>query len=131
MEAASNGAMTREQFLRARDLRVQAVVLPADIPELGGLTMYVRTLKAGQRDIFEGSRVRLDDNRKAELVVGNTRSRMVAYTACDKDGNLLFTDEDIEVLSEKNAEAMDVLYDAALALNAMRPSDLEKKLKNS
>jgi hypothetical protein len=126
----TNGSLGREAFLRAKDIRIKAVVFPDSIPELAGQTMYVRSLKSGDRDRFEGSRVRLDDNRKAELVTDNTRARMVSMTACDAAGTLLFTEGDIDALGEKNAEAMDVLYDAALELNSMRTQDLEKKLKN-
>lgn len=129
MEAGS-AALTRDAFLRARDFVIEPVTFPDTIPELGGQIIYVRTLKSGQRDRFEGSRVRINEERKAELVVDDTRARMVSMTACDKDGVLLFTEADVELLSEKNALAMDLLYDVALRLNAMRTADLEKKLKN-
>jgi hypothetical protein len=122
--------MSRESFLRAKDVVIEAVTFPDSVPELGGQTMYVRTMKARDRDMFEGSRVRLDKDRNAELVTDNTRARMVSMTACDQAGVLLFTETDIDALGEKNALAMDVLYDAALRINAMRTQDLEKKLKN-
>ena len=126
----SNGSLSRDAFLRAKDVVIAKVVFPESIPELAGQAMYVRTMKARDRDAFEASRVRLTEDRKAELVTDNTRARLVSMTACDAGGVLLFTEGDIEALGEKNALAMDVLYEEALRVNAMRTQDLEKKLKN-
>jgi hypothetical protein len=119
-------ALTREQILQARDMKLEAV----EVPEWGG-TLYVRTMKARDRDAFEASRVRLSAENKPEIVSINTRARLLSMTVCDDKGVLLFLEEDIELLGEKNAGAMDQVYEVALRINAMRNQDLEKKLKNS
>lgn len=124
-EETQQVALTREQILGAKDMLVE----PVEIPAWGG-TVYVRTMSARARDLFEGSRVRVTEDRKTEIISDNTRARLLSMCVCDEHGVLLFTEQDIAALGEKNALAADTLYDVALRLNAMRLMDLEKKLKN-
>ena len=117
--------LTRDQILGAVDLHIEAV----SVPEWGG-TLYVRNLTGKGRDAFEGSRIKIKDN-KVEMVHDNTRARLLALTVCDESGALLFSAEDIEALGEKNASTLDTLFDVAQRLAGLRPQDLEEKTKNS
>jgi len=120
------GALTREQILGASDLQIEAVF----VPEWGG-TVYVRNLNGKGRDAFEGSRVRIKDNNKVEMVHDNTRAKLLSLTVCDQSGALLFSQDDVETLGEKNASALDRLFDVAQRMSGLRPQDLEQKVKNS
>ena len=118
--------LTREQILGASDLRIEAVA----VPEWGGL-VYVRSLSGKGRDAFEGSRIRIKDNNKVEMVHDNTRARLLALTVCDERGTRVFSEEDIAALGEKDAAAVDRVFQVAQRLSALRPEDLDDKLKNS
>lgn len=113
-------------MLSALDVTIE----PLFVPEWGG-TVYVRSLDGKGRDRFEGSRVRVDAHGKIELLHDNTRARLLALTVCDADGVLQFTEEDIEALGKKNAAALDRIFDVAQRLSALRPADVEAKVKNS
>lgn len=118
--------LTRDQILRAIDLHIEAVL----VPEWGG-TVYVRNLNGKGRDAFEGSRIRIKDNNKVEMVHDNTRARLLALTVCDETGTLLFTEDDIAALGDKNASTLDRLFEVAQRLAGLRAHDLEEKTKNS
>jgi hypothetical protein len=126
MDATGKGGLTRAQILGAIDL----VIEPVFVPEWGG-TVYVRNLNGKGRDAFEGSRIRIKENNKVEMVHDNTRARLLALTVCDEAGTLVFSEEDIEALGEKNAATLDKLFDVAQRLSGLRPQDLEQKVKNS
>lgn len=118
--------LTREQILGARDFTIESM----EVPEWGG-TVYLRSLKGKGRDAFEGSRVRITDDKKVEMIHDNTRARLLSMTLCDEQGNLIFTEEDVETLGEKNAAVLDKLFDVAQRMSGLRPADVEAKLKNS
>jgi hypothetical protein len=126
MDASGKGALTRDQILGAIDLHIESVY----VPEWGG-TVYVRNLNGKGRDAFEGSRIRIKENNKVEMIHDNTRARLLALTVCDEKGTLLFTTEDIEALGEKNAATLDRLFDVAQRLAGLRAQDVEEKVKNS
>jgi hypothetical protein len=117
--------MTREQILSTKDMKIEAVFVPQ-----WENTVYVRSLNGTGLDAYQGSRVKLVDN-KVQLVHENTRARLLALTLCDEQGKLMFTEEDIEELGAKNAAALDVIFEAAQRMNGLRPQDLEEKVKNS
>ena len=119
-------ALTRDQILGAIDMKIE----PVFVPEWGG-TVYVRNLNGKGRDAFEGSRYRLKENNKVEMVHDNTRAKLLSLTLCDEHGALLFSEEDVEVLGEKNAAALDRIFDVAQRMSGLRPQDVESKLKNS
>jgi hypothetical protein len=126
MDAKGKGSLTREQMLGAIDVQIESVF----VPEWGG-TVYVRSLQGKGRDQFEGSRVRIKADGKVELVHDNTRARLLALTVCTEAGALLFSEEDVAALGEKNAAALDRIFDVAQRLSSLRPQDLEQKVKNS
>lgn len=126
MDEMGKGSLTRDQILGAIDLHIEAVF----VPEWGG-TVYVRNLNGKGRDSFEGSRIRIKENNKVEMIHDNTRARLLALTLCDESGTLLFSEEDITALGEKNASTLDMLFDVAQRLAGLRQQDLEQKVKNS
>lgn len=127
MDALGKRGLTRDQILGATDLVIEAV----QVSWCGGGTVYVRNLSGKGRDRFEGSRIRIKENNKVEMVHDNTRARLLADTICDELGTLLFSEEDIEALGEKNASDLDKLFDVAQRLSGLRPQDVEQKVKNS
>ena len=126
MEQNGHGTkgLTREQILAATDIKIEAV----DVPEWGGV-VYVRNLKGRARDKFEGSRFRMKGD-KVEILHDNTRANLLALSLCDEQGTLIFTEADIVELGEKNAAVLDRCFEVAQRLSALRPKDVEDKLKN-
>lgn len=118
-------ALTRDQILAATDSVIEAV----EVPEWGGL-VYVRNLKGRARDQFEGSRYRMKGD-KVEVIHENTRAKLLSLCLCDEAGNLLFTEQDVWALGEKNAAVLDRLFETAQRLSALRPKDVEDRVKNS
>lgn len=108
----------REQILAADDLPREAV----EVPEWG-LTVWVRTITASQRDAFEGA---LSKDQFADV-----RARLAAYALCDEDGSPLFTDADIKALGQKSAAALTRISEVAMRLNAVTTKDLDELEKNS
>lgn len=93
------------------------------------VAVYVRTMKAAERDAFETSMFEgRGSSRRQNL--DNLRARLVAKTAVDKDGNPLWKAEQVKRLGEKNAAAIDRIFDAAQRLNGMSSSDVEEMVKN-
>jgi hypothetical protein len=117
--------LTRDQILAAVDMKIEAV----DVPEWGG-TVHVRSLKGCERDLFEASRYQIK-GREVELIHENTRAKLLAVSLCDEAGAVLFSERDVVALGEKNASALDRVYEVAMRLSGLRAKDAEAKLKNS
>ena len=122
----SNGTspLTRDQILAAIDVKIE----PVECPEWGG-TIYVRNMTGKAREKFERSRYRMH-GKDIEVVHENTRASLLVASVCDKDGNLVFTEADIDALNEKNGAVLDRLFDVAQRLSAMRKEDIEARAKN-
>lgn len=89
-------------------------------PEWGG-SVFVRTMSGTERDAFE-----LDQLANPKIHI---RARLVAYTACDETGQLLFSPEDMEQLGRKNSKPLDRLFFESVRLNKISKEDIEE-LKN-
>ena len=106
--------LTREQIFSADDLPTADV----DVPQWGG-TVRVRSLKSGER--FELEKLAKDSN--------DFRAQVVALCAINEDGSRAFTLDDVARLTEKNAEAMNAVFEVATKLNGLtgkQADDLEK-----
>lgn len=118
--------LSKDQILKADDFKTQAV----DVPEWGG-NVYVKTLSAQDRDKYES-----DWYRYRETRFGDTKNTMhfraflVARTACDEEGKLLFADGDVEALAGKSGSAVARIADAAILLNGLFGSTREDDAKN-
>ena len=130
-DGSSNGhsPLTREQILAAIDLKIEAV----DVPEWGGV-VYVRNLTGRGRDRFDRSRYRVvgkGTQRDVEILYEDTRASLLAASICDQAGTLLFREQDIDALTEKNGAVLDRLFAIAQRLSGLRPEDIEARAKNS
>ena len=90
-----------------------------DIPEWGG-TVRVREMTAGERDAFD---VLLVEDQHLDL--RDYRAKLLAATACDEEGKLLFGQGDLEALTKLGAGAMDRLFEAAARLNHLTSGDMD------
>ena len=111
--------LTRDDMLKHRAPKT------AEVEALGG-TVMLKALSAGDRDLFEQRYKALPEIEKD--VTENLRAFFIVCHACDEDGKLLFTMDDLELLSAQPATEMDKLFAVCQSLSGFSNTD-EKELK--
>jgi len=120
--------LSREAILSANDLKKEKV----ECPEWGGF-VFVKSLTAKERDEWETSLFdtkRRGKNVEVKMKRENIRARFVALTVIDESGTLLFSVADIAELGNKNASAMDRIFEVAQKLSGLTEEDLDELEKN-
>ena len=112
--------LSRDTILGA-DRRTEDV----DVPEWGG-TVRVRGLSGTERDAYEATIVRVRGDGSQEFTLANARARLVALTACDENGERIFTDKDVTALGKKSATALERVYDVARRVSGLATEDVDK-----
>ena len=112
----------RDAILNADDTPRKAV----EVPEWG-ITVYVRTMSARDRDALEFAAIAA---REEGSTVDNVRARYAVACIVDEAGKRVFTDEDIALLGDKSGAALDRIYQAIAELNRIMPGDIEAAAKN-
>jgi hypothetical protein len=110
----------RSDVLKADDLVIELVEVPAWEGSL-----YVKGMSGTERDAYESSIMEQRGNKR-EVNLSNFRAKLVAYSACDEKGKLLFSQKDIESLGKKSAAGLQRVYDVATRLSAVSKSDVEE-----
>jgi hypothetical protein len=113
--------ITREEFLAKPDLNPVEVPIPA----LGG-SVWVRTMSTRQRDDYD-----LDQGETKTARREDIRARILVFTVCDEEGNLLFKPEDKTRISDLFADRTQPLFEEALKVNNIFKADVEEAEKNS
>lgn len=114
--------LTKEQILKANDLKTEKV----SVPEWNG-EVYVRTMTGTERDAFDQSLVESKDKTN----LANIRARLCALTVVDEKGGRLFDDKDIVDLGKKSSAALDRVFAVAQKLNGIGANNIEELAKNS
>jgi len=109
----------REAIRTANDLKLT----PCEVPEWN-VTIFLRQLNVGER--LELFRVLNDDANKDKLLYVVA----ILFTACDPDGNRLFTLDDYDLLTSKSGEVVLRIGREAARLNRLvgDPVDEAKKI---
>ena len=115
----------RDAILGASDRKIERV----EVPEWGGC-VFVRTLRAFERDAFEASMFKGRGKNRTENLE-NLRARLVVLAACETGGARLFDDADVKALGDKSAAPLDRVFGAAQRLNGMTTEDVEEMVGNS
>ena len=115
-------SLTRDDILKADDLKKETV----HVPEWGG-DVIISTMTGAGRDLFE-LEVYGEDGKQFKTT--NLRAKLIAATAQDEDGNLLFNEEDVDALGRKSGAALNRCFSVAMRLNGMGKKDIEKLEKN-
>lgn len=95
----------RKRLLGAKDIRTKSI----EVPEWGG-TYYVRVINGKAREAFE-------EALAAEQRMKNFRMKFLILTLCDKDGDAILTDADIDALGERSSVVINRVFDAAWSIN--------------
>ena len=118
--------LSREDILGADD---SGAFEKVEVPEWNGY-LYIRVMTGTERDMFEAQSIK-KQGKDFVPNMDNVRARLVSMTACDKDGNRLFSPKDIAELGKKSAKALDRVYDVAQKVNGIRDEDIEELAGNS
>ncbi len=107
--------LNREDIFKANDLKKVKI----EVPEWGG-HIYVRNMSGHGRRIFQNNTISKDK------VPEDFVELLIIATACDKDGNLIFTMDDLPELQKKSSAVLSRIFDAAADLNALTEKSIEK-----
>ena len=123
--------LTRDQLLAKQELKVEKVKLStgdAFVRQMTGREKNRFELTLGHWEDYE------EDGKSKQRYVRSLddfRAKLAVHTVCDKEGVLLLTPEDIEVLSVNMSGAdLERISDKAQALNAITELDRERMVKN-
>lgn len=115
----------RDRILAADDRPKETVFVPQ-----WGLSVFVRTLSGAERDDWEASIVQ-QKGKATTYDLRNIRARLVCKCIVDEGGRRVFSDHEAEVLGEKSAAALDLLFTVAQRLNALTNADVDELGKAS
>jgi hypothetical protein len=113
-----SSCLSKQAILGANDLERKEI----NVPEWGG-RVYVRTMSGSERDSFE--------ERTLSQPYKDLRARLAVATVCDRDGVLLFGDDDVSALTKKSSKALDRVFAVATRLSGLSRDDIEDLKKNS
>ena len=114
--------LTRENILEIQDIQIELV----QIPEWGeDATVYVKGMTGAERDKFESSLVVLR-GKSQTLNMANIRAKLASLTICDENGKRLFGEQDVQVLSQKSASALQRVFVLAQKLSRIGDEDIEE-----
>ena len=112
--------LTRENILEIQDIQIELV----HVPEWGG-DVYVKGMTGAERDKFESSLVVLR-GKSQTLNMANIRAKLASLTICDENGKRLFSEQDVQVLSQKSASALQRVFVVAQKLSRIGDEDIEE-----
>lgn len=115
--------LSREAFFAVKPTLDSEAV---EVPALGG-SMSVRVMTGLERDRFEALVNAGSKGGKSP----SFRALLIAFTACDADGNLLFAEGDIPAIAKYPSTTLEPIANAALRLNKFTSPDIEGLEKNS
>lgn len=115
------GYLTRADILAAKDFEIVTV----DVDKWGdGGQVGIRTFDAA-------TRAQLLKPAKDGKMPENFMEQVVAASACDEAGALLFTEQDLAALSEKSAVVLEHLFTVSTELNGLTDSSRDKIMGES
>lgn len=121
----------KKEILAANDIKFEDV----DVPGWGG-TVRVQAMSGTEKDAFEASvRITRRVGGKTENVPNfeNVRAKLVSRSIVDEQGNLVFSEDDIDALGKKSSDSLDIVVGVAQRLSRMTDKDLKQlseQLKN-
>ena len=115
----------RDAILNCEDLPLEAV----EVSEWN-TTVYVRNMTGTERDAYETSLLAKQDMTNEERLK-DMRAALVVLCTVDEDGVRIFSDNDVEAVGAKSANALDKIVMAIRKHNGLTDGDIEEESKNS
>jgi hypothetical protein len=113
--------LTRDGFFGLPNGAITGVKLP------DGEYVCVREMSGLAREQFE----EMCRKCSAGEEIYSMRALLTVFCTCDATGNLLFSPEDLDRVSQKPASILDAIYRAAIELNTLGELHLAELAKNS
>lgn len=99
-------------------------MISADVPEWGGVKVYIKQLTVGERDSFEVEAIQ----SKGSGLMSDIRSKFLVRVLCDETGQPVASDyKELRTLSSKPCER---LFELAQKHNKLTDDDVEDLAKN-
>lgn len=122
--------LNRAGLLKKRQMKVVRVDLEDDE------FVFVKQMNGTARDKFEQSLSeavkKKDGTTEYERRIEMFRAKLAVCTLCDEHGELLLTNDDIELLSDNmTAASLDAIVTKAQEMNKISEKDKENLVKNS
>lgn len=112
--------LNRDEILQASDIVTELV----PVPEWGG-EVYVKGMTGAERDKFESSIVE-QRGKEQKMNMANIRAKLASLTICDEKGKRLFTEADVQALSQKSAAALQRVMIVAQKLSGIGDEDVKE-----
>ena len=103
--------------------------IEVDIPEWGG-KVFIRYITADEREEWESLDWVQTANGTLKYNKEHIRARFLAFCLADENGDLLFSQDDIDVLSKQPAHIISGLYQIARQINVVGDDDILELAKN-
>lgn len=122
--------LTRDEILSLKDGELIEFAVPEWSKFFGEeVSIHLKSMTASERDAYETEIFQLQ--QKGEFIgMRNFRARLLSWCICDAEGNRLFNEGDIEVLSMKNARPVDRIFDKAREMNGLLSGDIKRMTEN-
>ncbi|MDD5006654.1 MAG: hypothetical protein PHS33_09175 [Candidatus Omnitrophica bacterium] len=121
--------LSRDEIINIKDCKITAV----EIPEWGG-TVYLHKWNGKDRSLFLRESIRKNDDGAGVNwdTLFDNQVLVVALSLSDENGAKLFSTspEDLEILSLKDGNVIQMLYEKSLILNGLAQKSLEEAAKN-
>ena len=117
-------ALTKEDIVAVSDITIEEV----KVPEWGGI-ICLKEMNGLGRDTFEKT-VSARTGKSEAFDITGLRTLLLSLVICDAEGNLLFTEADVEALNKKSAKVTSRLFVQAQKMNNIGDEALEQAAKN-
>ncbi len=110
--------LNKKDILEIADIKTQLV----PVPEWGG-EVYVKGLNGAERDKFESSMIE-QRGKERSVNMANIRAKLASMSICDESGKRLFSEADVQALSQKSATALQRIFVVAQKLSGIGDDDV-------
>jgi hypothetical protein len=119
LKSLFNKDLGRKDILKKSDLRRIRV----KVSEWGGY-VYIQEMNAKQFSEY----FRIFDGIKPNEDVSMRVAKILTFVLCDKNGNLLYGEDDVEVLSKKSPSALTKIFNIGLSMSGLTIDALKKNV---
>ena len=116
-------AMTRDAILNAKGFRKREV----EIPEWND-TIFIRAFSSIDRGIIEAEMASIQGGNYDKYAL--VRAKVCVASICDENGNMLFTEADVEEIGKKDSAVIERIFNEAIDLNGYTDQDIEDLKKS-
>ncbi len=107
--------LNKSQILGVDTLRTMEI----EVPEWNG-TIAVRELTGAKRDIYEGIMLRSVNSAGNVTSLKGLRAKLIVMSVIDDEGNLMFTDKDLDAITSKSGYVIDRISEQLTTFNHLK-----------